>query len=271
MQEGRCFHQPDPDSRISCVKVEQAGANIRVPKKKVAFSCMILSVPTFTKPLTPVPFRTPTHQPLQHRSKMTIRMLSTTVRRTLVSAASAPRSAVLPQQTLRSLSTTFPLRSSSNSSASRPDPKQADQGATGPTQSSLNASGPSGTVRDSNLSDPYPLPFSPDIVDLNNADSGPESGPESKWAGLNLASERQNLDGVDAPMRVPGREGEDREGKIARLVYQCRKRGTLETDLILSTFAKKELKELPNEELDELDRVSTPSPLCHFSVARDNV
>lgn len=109
---------------------------------------------------------------------------------------------------------------------------------------------------DADLSDPYPLPFSPDIVDINNANSGPETGPESKWAGLNLASEQQNVDDVDAPMRVPGRESEDRETKVARLVYQCRKRGTLETDLLLATFAKQELKTLPTEELDEFDRVS---------------
>ncbi|KAN0063460.1 Succinate dehydrogenase assembly factor 2 mitochondrial [Thecaphora frezii] len=108
-----------------------------------------------------------------------------------------------------------------------------------------------GAVADAPLSDPYPLPLSPDVVDLNNANTG----PESKWAGLNLASDRQNIDGVDAPMRVPGRTAEPRETKIARLVYQCRKRGTLETDLILSTFAKKELQKLPDDELDEFDRL----------------
>lgn len=146
--------------------------------------------------------------------------------------------------------------SSSSSRAVIPNPRVTDQGATGPSQSSLNATGPSGTVADSDLSDPYPLPFSPDVVNLNNADSG----PESKWAGVNLASDRQTLDDIDAPLRVPGREAEDRPTKVARLVYQCRKRGTLESDLLLSTFAKKELKLLPTEELDELDRVSRSLP-----------
>ncbi len=160
---------------------------------------------------------------------------------------------VQPVRVTRALSTSYPLLSSSRPDV--PNPSQTDQGSTGPGQSQP-ASGPSGTVPDRTLSDPYPLPFSPDIVDLNNADSGPESGPQSKWAGVNLASDRQTLDDVDAPMRVPGREAEDRTTKIARLVYQCRKRGTLETDLLLSTFAKKELKNLPNEELDEFDRVS---------------
>lgn len=179
---------------------------------------------------------------------MTIRLATTTLRRTLAFTARAP--------------TPFPVRSAGLSTstlrrASKPDipnPSTTDQGSTGPTQK-LTATGPSGRVPDAQLSDPYPLPFSPDIVDLNNANSGPESGPESKWAGLNLASERQTLDNVDAPMRVPGRDSEDRDTKIARLVYQCRKRGTLETDLLLSTFAKKELKKLPDAELNEFDRL----------------
>lgn len=145
-----------------------------------------------------------------------------------------------------------------------PDPAASDQGATGSSQKSVNAAGPSGTVPDAKLSDPYPLPFSPDIVDINSADSGPETGPESKWAGMNLASDRQNVDNVDAPMRVPGRETEDRDTKVARLVYQCRKRGTLETDLLLATFAKQELKSLPTAELDEFDRVSFRS-VCRCS------
>ena len=181
---------------------------------------------------------------------MTIRLATRTLRRTLVSAPTFHT----PTLARVSLSTTAVLL---RNDASKPNPSITDQGSTGPHQS-LNATGPSGTVPDSRLSDPYPLPFSPDIVNLNNANSGPKSGPESKWAGVNLASERQTLDGVDAPMRVPGREGEDRETKIARLVYQCRKRGTLETDLLLSTFAKKELKHLPDQELDEFDRVSFP-------------
>jgi len=192
---------------------------------------------------------------------MTIRVATSAVRRTLASAM------VKPSASVRCTPVRAPLVASSrwsSSSSSRPDvpnPSKTDQGATGPAQKEVNAAGPSGRVPDAKLSDPYPLPFSPDIVDLNNADSGPETGPESKWAGLNLASERQTVDDVDAPMRVPGRETEDRDTKIARLVYQCRKRGTLETDLLMSTFAKKELKNLPNEELDEFDRVSLRLPI----------
>jgi len=57
--------------------------------------------------------------------------------------------------------------------------------------------------------------------------------------------------------RVPGRtpSTEDRERTIARLIYQVRKRGTLETDLLLSTFAKTELTKLTMDELGEFDRL----------------
>ena len=52
------------------------------------------------------------------------------------------------------------------------------------------------------------------------------------------------------------RYGESIETKRARLVYQSRKRGTLESDLLLSTFAEKHLAEMTEAELDEYDQVS---------------
>jgi succinate dehydrogenase assembly factor 2 len=44
----------------------------------------------------------------------------------------------------------------------------------------------------------------------------------------------------------------------ARLVYQSRKRGTLESDLILSTFAREHLPGMPEAELREYDKVRLP-------------
>ena len=41
----------------------------------------------------------------------------------------------------------------------------------------------------------------------------------------------------------------------ARLVYQSRKRGTLESDLLLSTFARERLGGMSEEELREFDKV----------------
>lgn len=53
------------------------------------------------------------------------------------------------------------------------------------------------------------------------------------------------------------RYGESIETKRARLVYQSRKRGTLESDLLLSTFAEKHLGEMTEAELDDYDQVSS--------------
>ncbi|KAG7192404.1 succinate dehydrogenase assembly factor 2 [Scheffersomyces spartinae] len=51
------------------------------------------------------------------------------------------------------------------------------------------------------------------------------------------------------------RTGETIEIKRARLVYQSRKRGILESDLLLSRFAKKYLNVLSEAELDEYDKL----------------
>ena len=56
------------------------------------------------------------------------------------------------------------------------------------------------------------------------------------------------------PPRIE-RPGEDLETMRARLVYQSRKRGTLETDLVLSTFARERLGNMTKEEMEEYDRV----------------
>lgn len=49
------------------------------------------------------------------------------------------------------------------------------------------------------------------------------------------------------------RSGESIDVKRARLTYQARKRGILESDLLLSRFAKKHLHNLSMEQLDEFD------------------
>lgn len=51
------------------------------------------------------------------------------------------------------------------------------------------------------------------------------------------------------------RTGETIDVKRARLVYQSRKRGILESDLLLSRFAKKHLHKFTYEELDEYDKL----------------
>ena len=60
----------------------------------------------------------------------------------------------------------------------------------------------------------------------------------------------------DAPAPQPlARPGEDVERTRARLVYQSRKRGTLESDLLLSTFARERLGGMSEAELHEFDKV----------------
>ncbi|KAK4693284.1 succinate dehydrogenase assembly factor 2, partial [Phenoliferia sp. Uapishka_3] len=54
-----------------------------------------------------------------------------------------------------------------------------------------------------------------------------------------------------------GRDGEPVETLRKRLVYESRKRGILEMDLILATFARTRLAELNEAELREYDRFLT--------------
>src|SRR5258707_999436 len=77
--------------------------------------------------------------------------------------------------------------------------------------------------------DPYPFPLSPKILD-------------------------QPTHSEELPPRVP-RENEPVDVLRARLVYQSRKRGILEGDLLLSTFAAENLSRMSLEELKEFDRV----------------
>ena len=52
-----------------------------------------------------------------------------------------------------------------------------------------------------------------------------------------------------------GRDAEPTETLRKRLVYESRKRGILEMDLILGTFAKTRLEGMQDHELREYDRV----------------
>jgi Flavinator of succinate dehydrogenase len=54
------------------------------------------------------------------------------------------------------------------------------------------------------------------------------------------------------------RSYETSEVTRARLLYQSRKRGILETDLLLSTFAHKNLPTMSNAEMQEYDKVCHP-------------
>ncbi|UNI20715.1 Succinate dehydrogenase assembly factor 2 mitochondrial [Purpureocillium takamizusanense] len=82
------------------------------------------------------------------------------------------------------------------------------------------------------------------LIRLYSASSSPAAGDELGVGELQGAKFRIE------PLR---RTGEDAETKRARLLYQSRKRGTLESDLLLSTFAAKHLPSMTPEQLTQYD------------------
>jgi succinate dehydrogenase assembly factor 2 len=83
--------------------------------------------------------------------------------------------------------------------------------------------------------DPWPLPHTPE----------------------HLASTASS-DSENPPLPPLPRPNESVSTLRARLVYQSRKRGTLESDLILSTFAREHLGGMSEAELREYDKVRLP-------------
>ncbi|KAI9501513.1 Succinate dehydrogenase assembly factor 2 mitochondrial [Coemansia spiralis] len=77
----------------------------------------------------------------------------------------------------------------------------------------------------------------------------PQAQYNSNGGSTSDAPEIPNELGLERKQRT----GEDVETVRRRLQYQMRKRGILETDLLLSTFASEQLKLLSREELDDLD------------------
>lgn len=82
------------------------------------------------------------------------------------------------------------------------------------------------------FADPWPLPHSPE----------------------HLASTTTPSD-TPPPAPLP-RPNESVDVLRARLLYQSRKRGTLESDLLLSTFARDQLSVMDEAQLKEYDKVS---------------
>ncbi|POY71714.1 hypothetical protein BMF94_5074 [Rhodotorula taiwanensis] len=67
----------------------------------------------------------------------------------------------------------------------------------------------------------------------------------------------KSMDDLIASPHPEGRDGEPTETLRKRLVYESRKRGILEMDLILSTFARDRLDSMSDRELREYDRFLT--------------
>jgi succinate dehydrogenase assembly factor 2 len=91
--------------------------------------------------------------------------------------------------------------------------------------------------KDPNLQDPYPLPLQ---------------------SAAGLERDRSPESFTPHPMDGLGDKDIDIDNMRARLVYQTRKRGTLETGLLLSTFATSDrLSKMGADELLELDELLT--------------
>jgi succinate dehydrogenase assembly factor 2 len=88
--------------------------------------------------------------------------------------------------------------------------------------------------------DPWPLPHSPEHIKATTQDAN------------------------KLPLSLP-RHGESADVLRARLVYQTRKRGTLESDLLMSTFAHEWHPKLSEGELREFDKARYSSGSSFFA------
>ncbi|KAI8893258.1 Flavinator of succinate dehydrogenase-domain-containing protein [Globomyces pollinis-pini] len=81
------------------------------------------------------------------------------------------------------------------------------------------------------------------------------SGEPKEWI-VPYPTSKDNHNTYDLSIPIPPplkRENESIENKRARLVYNSRKRGILETDLLLGTYAKIALKNMSLSQLEEYD------------------
>ena len=74
---------------------------------------------------------------------------------------------------------------------------------------------------------------------------------------------------IPPPTPLP-RPNESLETLRARLVYQSRKRGTLESDLLMSTFARDYLPSMSEAEMKEYDKVLHPLAFVRLDCIRTN-
>jgi len=71
--------------------------------------------------------------------------------------------------------------------------------------------------------------------------------------GLNADMGVGEMEGANFKIEPLRRTGEDANTMRARLLYQSRKRGTLESDLLMSTFAEAHLREMTMAQMRQLD------------------
>jgi succinate dehydrogenase assembly factor 2 len=108
--------------------------------------------------------------------------------------------------------------------------------------------------RPSMADDPYPLP----LASLHVTPEQDRSGATAREPDVDLSDPN-----LPFPDPLP-REGESIENLRARLLYQTRKRGTLESDLLMSTFGQEHMPSMSEAELKEFDKVCHPSSKLAF-------
>ncbi|OIW31486.1 DUF339-domain-containing protein [Coniochaeta ligniaria NRRL 30616] len=84
----------------------------------------------------------------------------------------------------------------------------------------------------------------------SSSNSPSSSSPSNPGRPLEVGE----LEGASFKIEPLRRTGEDITTTRARLLYQSRKRGTLESDLLLSTFAEAWLHKMSKTQLDQYDR-----------------
>ncbi|KAF3940322.1 hypothetical protein ABW19_dt0201110 [Dactylella cylindrospora] len=92
--------------------------------------------------------------------------------------------------------------------------------------------------------------YTPNVVDSGTGKAGAVSGSVKVGNGPIDASESEWAKFIAEPIK---RVGESETTMRARLVYQSRKRGILETDLLLSTFADENLPKMTVDQMREYD------------------
>ncbi|KAK5079136.1 Succinate dehydrogenase assembly factor 2 mitochondrial [Lithohypha guttulata] len=87
---------------------------------------------------------------------------------------------------------------------------------------------------------------------------GTQTGDPDKVSQSNTAAPGEfgvgEMEGAEFKIEPIRRTGEDAPTMRARLLYQSRKRGTLESDLLLSTFASQHLNNMDKGQLEQYDR-----------------
>jgi succinate dehydrogenase flavin-adding protein (antitoxin of CptAB toxin-antitoxin module) len=89
---------------------------------------------------------------------------------------------------------------------------------------------------------------------LNPRPSSTTSNPPNNNPTIRKDIEVGELEGASFRIEPLRRQGEDVPTMRARLLYQSRKRGTLESDLLLSTFASDNLEAMDRSQLEAYDR-----------------